>query len=159
MAARGPPEGSDACSVAGHAHVLAVGETPAVQHRLLHRGYQKAPVGMHRHAEMRTLPLELLRLGLWRVGEPERRAVVMRDGKPEAFGQEGQSAGGRRCLKGAEFLGLYEYGFASRPGDRAVGAKRDTIDPSSLGIGGKRAALATDISLNDFAVVAARDDG
>ena len=138
--------------------MLAVGKPPAVQHRLLHGGDEKAAVGAHGGAEMRALPFELFRRGLRRVGKPQRGAVVMRDGKPKALRQEGEPADGRRRFEFAQLLGLHEGRLAGRPGDRAVGRQRDMIDPAMFRIGRERAGLALRVGRDHAAVVAAADD-
>ena len=137
LAVGGPVERAHARGVARHAHVLAVGEPPAVQRRLLHGGDQEAPVGTEGDGEMRALPLQRLGRGLG-VRKPQRRAVVVRDREPEALRREGEPADGRgrrRALLLA-LAGAHEGVLAGRPGDRAGGPDRDVIDPAALGVGG-----------------------
>ena len=137
---------------------LLIDQPPAVQHRLLHGGDQEAAIGMHDDAEMRALPFELFGFGLRCVGKPQRGAVIVRDGEPETFRQEGEPAHRRRRLEGAKLLRLYEGRFTGRPGDSAIGTNRDMIDPAVLRVGRYGAAFAADVGLDNFAVVAARDD-
>ena len=85
--------------IARHAHVLAVGEPPAVQRRLLHGGDQESSVGADGDAEMRALPFERLGRRLCAFGKPERHAVVMRDREPKALRREGEPADGRGHLE------------------------------------------------------------
>src|SRR5580704_5996637 len=158
MAAGRPAKRGHARRVTRHAHVLAVGEPPAVKHRLLHGGYQKTAVGTDGGAEMRPLPFKFFRRGLRCIREPKRGAVVMGDGKAEAFWQEGQSADGRRSFELAQLLGLHESGLAGRPGNGSVWSKCEMIDPAMFCIGGERAHLALYVRRNDFAVIAASDD-
>ena len=68
----------------------------------------------------------------------------MRDRKPQALRRERQTADGRRHLEGF-FLGLAaadERGLAGRPRHRAIGMKRDIVDPAPLGIGRQQRDLA-----------------
>ena len=67
-----PGEAARLAGIAGHAHVLGVGDAPAVQRIFLHGGDEKAPVGRDSGVDMGTRPGERLRLA--GVGEPERRA-------------------------------------------------------------------------------------
>ena len=66
LAVRGPAERAHPRRIAGHAHVLGVGEPPAVQHRLLHGGDEEFAVRAEGDAEMRALPFELLGCALAR---------------------------------------------------------------------------------------------
>ncbi len=86
-----PGQRARLAGIAGHAHVAAVGEPPAVQRVLLHRGDEEAPVRRDGDVEMRALPFQQRRLGVG-VGEPERDAVVMGEREPIALGQEGEAA-------------------------------------------------------------------
>src|SRR5262249_13527804 len=70
--------------IARHAHVFAVGQPPAVEHRLLHAGDEKFSIGADRDPEVRALPLKPLRLCI-RIGKPKCRAVIMSDGETEAL--------------------------------------------------------------------------
>src|SRR5664279_10996 len=78
VAVHGPAERAHARRIARHAHVLALGQPPAVQHRLLHGGDQEFAVRAERRAEMRALPFQRFRLSRG-IGKPKRGAVVMRD--------------------------------------------------------------------------------
>ena len=87
-------------AIAGHPQVLAVGKPPAVQHRLLHGGDEKAAVGTEQHAEMRALPGKLLRFGL-RIGKPKRDAIVIGDRQTQPLARKRKAADRRRRLKHA----------------------------------------------------------
>ncbi len=83
----------------------------------------------------------------------------MRDGEPKAFRQENEPADARGRLELPRllvlvFARLHEGGLAGRPGDGAVGTKRDLVDPAMFRIGPKRLALALGIGRDHFAVVA-----
>ncbi len=132
VAVRGPGQRAHARRIARHAHVLAVGDAPAVQRRLLHHGDHEAAVRADGDAEMRALPFELLRGGAGGVGKPERAAVVMRDGQAEAFRrkrQPGDRRGRFECALLA-FAGEHMRGLAGRPGDRAVRRRAPPDRPS-----------------------------
>src|SRR5690349_6678054 len=122
FAVRGPRQRTHSRRIARHAHVLAVGEAPAMQHRLLHRGDDEAAVRARRNAEMRALPLEFLRVRAGGVGKPKRAAVVMRDSEPEAFRRKSQTCDGRGRLVVASLalLGEHVRGLTGRPGHRAL---------------------------------------
>ena len=107
---------------------------------------------------MRPLPFQEFRRCLLGVRKPERGAVVVGDRKPEAFRQEGQAADGRRRLEFARLLGLHERGLAGRPGDGALGPKRDMIDPAMLRVSGDDLGFTLGIGRDHLAVVAAGDD-
>ena len=156
--AAGRPAERCARGVAGHAHVLAVDQPPAVQHRLLHGGDEKLAVGADGGAEMRALPFEPLRLGLRRVWEPQCRAIVMGQREPKSFRQEGEAADRRGRFEFAQLLAMDVGRFAGRPCDRAVRPQRDMIDPATLGVCRQRAAFAFGIGGDYFAVIATADD-
>ena len=71
-----------------------------MQRRLLHGRDHEPPVRAHARGEMRAFPFQRLGRAL-RVGEPERYAVVMRDGETNTLRGERQSADGRRHLEHA----------------------------------------------------------
>ena len=143
LAADGPIERAHACAVTRHPHVLAIGQAPAVQRRLLHGRDHEPPVRAHERGEMRAFPFQRLGRAL-RVREPERDAVVMRDGEANTFRGERQSADGRWHLEHA--LGTLAAArkrlLARRPRDRAVRADRHMVDPAALAVGGHHRAVA-----------------
>ena len=146
--------------IARHAHVLGVGEPPAVQRRLLHRGDEEAAVRAEHHVEMRALPGEHLGRGSARSGT---RASRRRNARPRARRPFGENASppaldGRSSDLLLALGGAHEGLLAGRPGDRAVRAERDAIDPAMLGVGGKRFAFALRVGRHDLAVVAAGED-
>ena len=154
MAVVRPRQGARLAGVAGHAHVARVGDPPAVQRVLLHRGDEEAPVGRSGDVEMRALPFEQGRLG-GGVGEPQRRAIVMGERQPIALGQEGEAA-----HRGRRGPGFHRAGgvagarlLARRPGDRA-GLRGQRIDPAPLFVG-DRLDAAVGGDPDDAAVVAA----
>ena len=92
---------------------------------------------------MRAFPFQRLGRAL-RVREPERDAVVMRDGEANTLRGERQSADGRWHLEHA--LGTLAAArkrlLARRPRDRAVRADRHMVDPAALAVGGHHGAVA-----------------
>ena len=160
LAVGGEAERAHARRIARHAHVLTVGDAPAVQHRLLHGGDQEFAVRAKGDAQMRALPDQRLRLGAGRVGKPERGAVVMRDRKPKTFRRKGEPRDCGSCIERPHlaFRRPHEGGLAGRPGDGAVGPERDVIDPAFLLVGRDNGVLAGLLGRNDLAVVAAGDD-
>ena len=139
LSARAPGQRAHAAGIAGHPHVPVVGQPPAVQRRLVHRGDQELVVRAEHHAEMRAGPFQDLRASR-HVGKPQRHAVVMRDRKPHAFRCERQPADGRRDFE--EFLLALsvanERDLAGRPRHRAVRMQRDIVDPAPFWVGGER---------------------
>ena len=102
---------------------------------------RKRPSGLKVDGEMRALPFEPLRRGAWRVGKPERDAVVMRDREPQALWARRRARAtvdGASRLRGSPLPVRTMRGLAGRPGDRAVGAERDLVDPALLGVGRER---------------------
>ena len=119
---------------------------------------RKRPSGLTVAPRCELLPFEPFRRRLRRIRKPQRRPVVVRDREPKALWQKGEAADGRGCLEFAQVLRLREGRLAGRPGDGAVRAERDVIDPAPLRVSGERAALAYGIRLHHFAIVAAADD-
>src|SRR5262245_21116899 len=74
-----PAEGTNARRIARHAHVLAIRQSPAVQHRLLHAGDQESAVRADRNAKVRALPFKALGRRTGGVGKPECCTVVVRN--------------------------------------------------------------------------------
>ena len=97
---------------------------------LLHGGDAEGAVGRNRQIEMRALPFQ--RVGRARdIGKPQAHAIVMRHGEAIALGQEGEAAHARRRFKRLHrALGIARaHLFAGRPGDGAVFAQRERVDP------------------------------
>src|SRR5690606_34438227 len=84
-------------------------------------------------AEVRALPLELfgLRIG---IREPEADGIVMGDGEAVAFRCERQALGRRRRLEVAQAALAVARGdtLAGTPGEGAVAAGDDRVDPAAL---------------------------
>src|SRR5262245_10674067 len=74
-----PAERTNARRIARHAHMLAIRQSPTVQHRLLHAGDQESAVWTDRNAKMRALPFEALGRRTGGVGKPECCTVVVRN--------------------------------------------------------------------------------
>ena len=108
---------------------------------------------------MRAFPFQRLGRAL-RVREPERDAVVMRDGEANTLRGERQSADGRWHLEHA--LGTLAAArkrlLARRPRDGAVRADRHMVDPAALAVGGHHGAVACCVGRHHLAVVAAGHD-
>ena len=107
--------------VTRHAHVLAVGELPAVQRILLHGGDDEIAVRREGDRRMRAGPFELGRLA---VGgrEMQRHAIVAGYAETHALGREGEAFHRARML---EFFRLavgeaHEGRLAGGIGDRAL---------------------------------------
>src|ERR1019366_8530504 len=154
-AKRAPPR-----RIARHAHVLCVGDAPAMQRGLLHGGDDEFAVGTDGDAEMRALPFEILRGRTGRIGKPERGAVVVRDGETKAFRRESKPRHRRWRFERAQraLFSANEGGLARRPGDGAIGPERHLIDPAPLVVGGDNLVLAVGIGGDQLAVVAAGND-
>src|SRR6476620_399976 len=140
--------------------MLSVRQPPAVQHWLLHAGDEEFPIRADRDAKMRALPLESIRLGTGGVGEPERSAIVVRDGETEALRRKEQASHRRRCLEAAffAFLGVHMRDFARRPRDRTIRTECNLIDPTLLVIGSEQATFDARNSFDELAIVAAGKD-
>ena len=159
LAARAPRHRADAAGIAAHAHVPVVGEPPAMQRRLVHRGDQEFVVGAEGDGEMRAGPFQKFRLRR-HVGKPQRHAVVMRDRHAQAFRRERQPADGRGRIEGflLALAAADERRLARRPRHRAIGMQRDIVDPAPLGVGREHRDLALGVERDDLAVIAAGDD-
>ena len=94
------------------------------------------------------------------VGKPQRHAIVMCNGHPQALRRKRQPADGRRHVEGFHFAlaALDKRGLAGRPRHRAIGMQRDIVDPAPLCIGGEHGHRALGIERCELAVVAAGDD-
>ena len=158
MAIGRPRERARLRGIARHAHVLAVGDAPAVHGVLLHGGHDEAPVRRPRHVEMRSFPFQRLRR-FAAVREPQRRSVVVAQGQPIALRREGEAPhrgadGGRLHLAAAR---AGPHVAAAGPGQPSGRMKRQRVDPSTL-LGADCLARAIRFRRDDAAVVAARDD-
>ena len=125
-----PREGACLGRIAAHAHVLLVGNPPAMQRVFLHRGDEEAPVRRKAHVEMRAFPVEDIRRCRG-VREPQRRAIIMRDREAIAFRRKARPRTEEGAVKlltltlriaGANLL-------AGRPGERAIIAPGERVDP------------------------------
>ena len=159
LAADGEIERAHARTVTRHAHVLAIGEPPAVQCRLLHGGDHEAPVGAHHGGEMGALPRQSFRFAL-RIGEPQRDAVVMGNRKAQALRPEGQTADRRRQRERAlgASAGAHECVSPRRPRQGARGTDCHVIDPTTVGVCANRGAVSLRVSCHHLAVVTTGDD-
>ena len=158
MAVMRPRQRARLRRVSRHAHVALVGlQAPAVQGVLLHRGDDEAPVRRPGDVEMRALPIEDLGRPL-HVREPERGAVVMRQGEPVALRREGEPAHGRGRREGL-FAALFvarRDALADRKGEAAARVQGERVDPAfCLGEGFRRAVRSC---RGDTAIIAAGDD-
>ena len=122
--------------IAGHAHVLAVGELPAMQRVFLHGGDDEIAVRRKGDRGMGARPFELDRLA---VGgrEMQRHAIVAGDAEAHALRREGEPFDRARML---EFLhlavGEADMGVAARSeGDRALRSSRDAGHPFAAEVG------------------------
>jgi len=82
----------------------------------------------------------------------------MRDREPKTLREEGQPADRGLRFECPQFPGLRECTFARGPGDCAVRAERDVIDPAIFRIARQYAGFAIGDGRDDAAVVAAADD-
>ena len=90
--------------IAGHAHVLPVGQPPAVQRVLLHGGDHALAVRADGDAGMAALPLQLARAVGFRGDEPQAGAVVVRGGDALAFRIEHQAGDAGGMVERLQFL-------------------------------------------------------
>ena len=113
-------------------------------------------VGAEGHAEMQTGPFQKFRL--WRpCWKPQRHAVIMRDCQPAAPWAQRRD---RRRSRAHRMIfprpcHCGRGGLSGRPRHRAIGMKRDVVDPAPFRIGRKQRDLAPGVERNDLAVVAA----
>ena len=82
--------------VAAHAHVLVVGQSPAMQRVLLHGRHHRIAVGMDGDPDMAALPFQLARAVDFGRHKPQRGAVVVRRRNALAPGVEGKAGDGGR---------------------------------------------------------------
>ena len=88
--------------IARHAHVLAVGQPPAMQRHFLHGGDDMRAIGGEADGGMAALPLQQARLVLLCRDEPERGAVVVAGGDALAFRVDGDAGNGGGVRQGFE---------------------------------------------------------
>ena len=137
-----------------------VGQPPAVQRRLVHRGDEKLVVRAEHDAEMRAGPFQEFRLRR-HVGKPQRHAVVMRDREPQALRRERQPADGRGHVEAIFPRPCRSRTKAVLPADHATapsGCSATLSIQRRFGIGREHRDLALGVERDDLAVVAARDD-
>ena len=93
-----PGQRARLAGIAGHPHVARVGEPPAVQRVLLHRGDEEAPVGREGRVEMRALPFERLRRALdLRETTARRRCNGSRRADSPSAGRRGRARWSAPC--------------------------------------------------------------
>ena len=153
----GPAHRAGFRGVARHAHMLLLRQAPAVKLVFLHGGDDEAAVRRPHDVEVRSFPFEKIRLRVG-VGKPERGAVVVGDGETVAFRRKDEAAhgGGRRPLLHAALAVARLHRFSGRPGDRAVRAAGDSVDPFPLFVA-ERFDFAARRCRDDAPVIAAGD--
>ena len=149
LAARRPGHRAHLGRIAGHAHVLGVGEAPAVQRRLLHGGDEELPSGLN--ITSRCEPFQASISGAaCAFGKPQRHAAVVRDREPQALRREREPADARRQVER----------FRSRPWRcaRTPACRRDQATapsgPSATRSIQRCLASVASVSLSPFASVA-----
>ena len=145
--------------IAAHAHVLVVGEPPAMQRVLLHRGHHRIAVGMDGDRSVAALPFQPARAVHLGCHKPKRGAVVVRCRDTLAAAVEGKAGDGGGMRELLELLpGVVEQvdGFADCAGQQSLallaGMSGDVLHPFRAEVGDHRADAA------EFSIIATGDE-
>ena len=120
--------------VARHAHVLAIGEPPAMQRHFLHRGHHMGAIGAEGDGGVAALPFQQAGLVFLRTHEPHRGAIVMARRHPLAFGVDRDAGHGGRMRQRLQRLARAIQQMqraADRGRAHAIRVGRHMLDPAA----------------------------